>query len=55
MAPWLGHSVIMHNGGVSACESSEQWQCALALLSDMSEAKLEADTIGYSAGTSACE
>ncbi|CAK0853897.1 unnamed protein product [Prorocentrum cordatum] len=33
----------------------EQWQRALALLSEMWEAKLEPDVISYNAGISACE
>ncbi|CAK0834544.1 unnamed protein product, partial [Prorocentrum cordatum] len=44
-----------YNAGISACEKGEQWQRALALLSEMWEAKLEPDVISYSAGISACE
>ncbi|CAK0800945.1 unnamed protein product [Prorocentrum cordatum] len=44
-----------YNAGISACEKGEQWQRALALLSEMREAKLEPDVISYSAGISACE
>ncbi|CAK0790323.1 unnamed protein product, partial [Prorocentrum cordatum] len=36
-------------------EKGGQWQPALALLSEMREAKLEPNVISYSAGTSACE
>ncbi|CAK0841671.1 unnamed protein product [Prorocentrum cordatum] len=46
---------ISYNAGISACEKGEQWQRALALLSEMWEAKLEPDVIfSYSAGISAC-
>ncbi|CAK0847312.1 unnamed protein product [Prorocentrum cordatum] len=44
-----------YNAGISACEKSEQWQRALALLTEMREAKLEPNVISYSAGISACE
>ncbi|CAK0872581.1 unnamed protein product, partial [Prorocentrum cordatum] len=37
-----GH-VVSYSAGVSACEKGQQWQRALALLSEMWEAKLEPD------------
>ncbi|CAK0892995.1 unnamed protein product [Prorocentrum cordatum] len=46
---------LSYSAGISACERGEQWQQALALLSEMSEVKLEPDAISYSAGVSACE
>ncbi|CAK0818311.1 unnamed protein product, partial [Prorocentrum cordatum] len=46
---------LSYNAGISACEKGEQWQRALALLSEMWEAKLEPNVISYSAGISACE
>ncbi|CAK0832933.1 unnamed protein product [Prorocentrum cordatum] len=48
-------STVSYSAGISACEKGEQWQRALALLSEMWEAKLEPDVISYSAGISACE
>ena len=50
-----GSALVSYNAGISACEKGEQWQRALALLSEMWEAKLEPDVISYSAGISACE
>ncbi|CAK0863307.1 unnamed protein product [Prorocentrum cordatum] len=50
-APWDSNG----GAGISACEKAEQWQPALALLSEMGEAKLEPNVISYSAGISACE
>ncbi|CAK0790326.1 unnamed protein product, partial [Prorocentrum cordatum] len=44
-----------YSAGISACEKGGQWQPALALLSEMREAKLEPNVISYSAGTCACE
>ncbi|CAK0902491.1 unnamed protein product, partial [Prorocentrum cordatum] len=44
-----------YSAGISACEKGEQWQGALALLSEMWEAGLEPDVISYSALISACE
>ncbi|CAK0875288.1 unnamed protein product [Prorocentrum cordatum] len=46
---------ISYNAGISACEKGEQWQRALALLSEMREAKLDPDVISYNVGISACE
>ncbi|CAK0891727.1 unnamed protein product [Prorocentrum cordatum] len=46
---------LSYSAGISACEKGEQWQRALALLSEMWEAKLEPNVISYSAGISACE
>ncbi|CAK0831140.1 unnamed protein product, partial [Prorocentrum cordatum] len=46
---------VSYNAGISACEKGEQWHRALALLSEMREAKLELDVISYNAGISACE
>ncbi|CAK0843427.1 unnamed protein product [Prorocentrum cordatum] len=51
----LEPDVISYNAGTSACEKGEQWQRALALLSEMREAKLEPDVISYVAATCACE
>ncbi|CAK0809448.1 unnamed protein product [Prorocentrum cordatum] len=51
----LEPDVISYSAGISACEKGEQWQRALALLSEMWEAKLEPNVISYSAGISACE
>ncbi|CAK0858308.1 unnamed protein product [Prorocentrum cordatum] len=42
------------NTGISACGKGEQWQRALALLSEMREAKLELNVFSYSGGISAC-
>ncbi|CAK0809444.1 unnamed protein product [Prorocentrum cordatum] len=50
----LEPDVISYSAGISACEKGEQWQRALALLSEMWEAKLEPNVISYSAGISAC-
>ncbi|CAK0894594.1 unnamed protein product [Prorocentrum cordatum] len=50
--------IFSYSAGISACEKGEQWQPALALLSEMREAKLEPDAISstiYFAGISACE
>ncbi|CAK0826491.1 unnamed protein product [Prorocentrum cordatum] len=48
-------SLVSYSAGISACEKGEQWQRALALLSEMREAKGEPDvTLIYSAGISAC-
>ncbi|CAK0877493.1 unnamed protein product [Prorocentrum cordatum] len=49
-----GSALVSYSAGISACEKGEQWQPALALLSEMWEAKLEPDVISYSAGISAC-
>ncbi|CAK0903291.1 unnamed protein product [Prorocentrum cordatum] len=48
-------TVISYSAGISACEKGEQWQRALALLSEIWEVKLEPDVISYSAGISACK
>ena len=53
--PSLYYMAVSYNAGISACEKGEQWQRALALLSEMWEAQLEPYVISYSAGTSACE
>ena len=55
--PWIFHgfTLVSYNAGISACEKGDQWQRALALLSEMREAKLEPSVISYSAGISACE
>ncbi|CAK0874690.1 unnamed protein product, partial [Prorocentrum cordatum] len=45
---------LSYNAGISACEKGEQWQRALALLSEMREAKLEPDVISYNVGISVC-
>ncbi|CAK0835586.1 unnamed protein product [Prorocentrum cordatum] len=47
-------SLTVYNAGISACAKGEQWQRALALLSEMRDAKLE-PTVSYNAGISACE
>jgi len=47
--------IISYSAGTSACEKAEQWQQALALFSEMREARLEPNVISYSAGISACE
>ncbi|CAK0863184.1 unnamed protein product [Prorocentrum cordatum] len=46
---------LSYNAGTSACEKGQQWQRALALLSEMKEVKLERNVISYCAGISACE
>ncbi|CAK0825239.1 unnamed protein product [Prorocentrum cordatum] len=51
----LEPDVISYSAGISACEKGEQWQRALALLSEMREMKLEPNIISYNAGISACE
>eukprot|EP00959_Pyramimonas_sp_CCMP1952_P166073 3471045-Pyramimonas_sp.AAC.1 len=33
-----GFTLVSYNAGISACEKGKQWQRALALLSEMSEA-----------------
>ena len=45
--PWIFHgfTLVSYNAGISACEKGEQWQRALALLSEMWEAKLEPNVI----------
>ncbi|CAK0851248.1 unnamed protein product [Prorocentrum cordatum] len=49
-------NIFSYSAGISACEKGEQWQPALALLSEMREAKVSPDVIyTYSAGISACE
>ncbi|CAK0865090.1 unnamed protein product [Prorocentrum cordatum] len=48
-------SQLSYSAGISACEKGVQWQRALVLISDMREAKLEADVVSYNAGISACE
>ncbi|CAK0795975.1 unnamed protein product [Prorocentrum cordatum] len=46
---------LSYNAGISACEKGEQWQRALALLSEMREARLEPNVISYNAELCACE
>ncbi|CAK0800946.1 unnamed protein product [Prorocentrum cordatum] len=47
---------ITCTAGISACGKGWQWQRALALLSEMLEAKVESSVIfSYTAGISACE
>ncbi|CAK0854342.1 unnamed protein product, partial [Prorocentrum cordatum] len=48
-------SPTFYSAGISACEKSEQWQRALALLDDMWKAKVQPNAFSYSAGISACE
>eukprot|EP00959_Pyramimonas_sp_CCMP1952_P265097 5543216-Pyramimonas_sp.AAC.1 len=45
--PWVPHGCtpVSYNVGISACEKCKQWQRAVALLSEMREAKLEPDVI----------
>ena len=50
-----GPALVSYSAGISACEKGGQWQRALALLSEIWEAKLEPNVISYSAGISACE
>ena len=50
-----GSALVSYNAGISACEKGQQWWWALALLSNMWEAKLEPNVISYNAGISACE
>ena len=50
-----GSALVSYSAGISACEKGEQWQRALALLSEMWEAKLEPDVISYGAFISACD
>ncbi|CAK0888794.1 unnamed protein product [Prorocentrum cordatum] len=53
----LEPDVISYSAGISACEKGEQWQRALALLSEMQELNLESNAISftiYNAGISAC-
>ncbi|CAK0837722.1 unnamed protein product [Prorocentrum cordatum] len=40
-----GFALVSYNAGISACEKGQQWQPALALLSEMRDAKLEPDVI----------
>ena len=48
-----GSALVSYNAGISACEKGEQWQRALALVSEMWEAKLDPDRISYISGMSA--
>ncbi|CAK0804247.1 unnamed protein product [Prorocentrum cordatum] len=41
----LEANVISYSAGISACELGRQWHRALALLSEMREAKLEPDVM----------
>ena len=43
-----GSALVSYSAGISACEKGEQWQRALALLSEMLEAKLDPDAASYS-------
>ena len=45
MAGGHGSALVIYSAGISACEKGEQWQPALALLSEMWEAKLEPNVI----------
>ena len=47
-------TLVTYNAGISACEKGEQWQRALALLSEMWEATLRPSVTSYGAGMSAC-
>ncbi|CAK0892993.1 unnamed protein product [Prorocentrum cordatum] len=47
----VGAQRLSHNVGITACEKGEQWQRALALLSEMWEAKLEPNADSYSPAT----
>ena len=38
-------ALVSYNAGISACGKGKQWQQALALLSEVWEAKLEPDVI----------
>ena len=42
-----GSALVSYNAGISACEKGEQWQRALALLSEMWEVKLEPNVVFY--------
>ncbi|CAK0799481.1 unnamed protein product [Prorocentrum cordatum] len=55
MRSWSPTSSLLQRAGTSACEKGEQWQQALALLSEMREAKLEPNVISCTAGISAYE
>ena len=46
---------IACNAAISACDRGNQWQLAVALLSIMAHASVEASTITYNAAVSACE
>ncbi|CAK0844725.1 unnamed protein product, partial [Prorocentrum cordatum] len=48
-------NVISYSAVISACATDQQWQRALALLSEMCEATLEPNAISYSAVISSCE
>ncbi|CAK0885235.1 unnamed protein product [Prorocentrum cordatum] len=48
-------AIFSYSSGISACEKGEQWQWALAMMSEMWEAKLEPDVVSYSAAISACK
>ncbi|CAK0841631.1 unnamed protein product [Prorocentrum cordatum] len=50
---WSPTSSI-YSAGVSACDQGEQWQRALALISEMRLANIEPDEITLNAGTTAC-
>ncbi|CAK0840362.1 unnamed protein product [Prorocentrum cordatum] len=41
---------LSYNAGISACEKGEQWQRAVALLSELRKAKLEPDVITLQLG-----
>ncbi|CAK0853035.1 unnamed protein product [Prorocentrum cordatum] len=53
---WLrGSAQVSYSAWISVCAKGEQWQQALAILSEMWEAKLEHDIVSYSAGVGARE
>ncbi|CAK0845406.1 unnamed protein product [Prorocentrum cordatum] len=47
-------TLVCYSSGISACQKGEQWQRAVALLSEMLEAQIEPNVI-YNAVISACE
>ena len=48
-------NVYHFNATISACEKSGQWLPALALLKDMTKAKVQATVVSFSAAISSCE
>ena len=46
--------VIMYNSALSACAEGGEWECALCLLKEIGDVKLERSIVSYNAALSAC-